>query len=211
MQVETYEEVSIDEQGGMLINEQVSEEALALIESLDLNGQRSLVSRDEAAGEAVERRIPYRLMTREEANVYAVMCPRRTALERYSDGPIPLRVLQVAAHAKPLFKALYVLHPASARDDDPVLIGMRTNPDRSWQDDIYILARWGAVLVPLDEMRAQAKVKLQAAVSVQVRQAKVTIDAFEQSLAEHIEAFLHGMDVTTPAGVQMAIDRPSPF
>ena len=46
MKVETYEAISLDEQGGEIINELVSEEALALIESLDLDGQRELIVTD---------------------------------------------------------------------------------------------------------------------------------------------------------------------
>lgn len=41
MKTETYEVISLDEQNGEILNELVSEEALALIETLGLEGQQS--------------------------------------------------------------------------------------------------------------------------------------------------------------------------
>lgn len=79
MQVETYEAISLDEQGGDIINEQVSGEALALIESLGLEGQKALVHKTAVADsdDETENRSPYREMTREESRVFGT--PRSRA------------------------------------------------------------------------------------------------------------------------------------
>lgn len=74
MKVETYEEISIDEQDGNIVDEQVSEEALALIGTLGLTGQQALIARKPVEGEdgeEIERRIPYREITAEEARFWS--------------------------------------------------------------------------------------------------------------------------------------------
>lgn len=202
MNVETYEEISIDEQHGAVVDEQVSEEALAIIGALGLTGQQALINKtpltDDEDGETTERRLPYRQITAEEAHVFGVLCPKRTKLEQYRDGPIPLRVLQVAAHARDMFTDLYVLSPATPRDEDPVLIGTRKNPERSWQTDTFILARWGNVLLPMEEMRALALARLRPVVALAIESARREIESFAASLDAHLAIHLSGGDVRIP-------------
>src|SRR4051812_13224919 len=127
MKVETYEAISVDEQNGTVLNEIVSEEALALIESLGLSGQRGLIDTRKVDGEEVQVRIPYRRVTSEELAVFSALMPNRVDLAAYADGPIPLRVLQVAAHARSLdffTSGIEVWCPEPGRDD-PVLVGVR--------------------------------------------------------------------------------------
>lgn len=96
MLVETYEAISIDE--ATHGNEEVNEEALALIGSLGLAGQQELLSeRAVGDGETVVTRNPYRKMTGEEAHIFRAILPREVDIKKYSDGPIPVRVLQIAA------------------------------------------------------------------------------------------------------------------
>ncbi len=96
MQVETFEAIERE------LAEHAPEEqakALELIEELGLDGQQELLTeRDDDDGE----RCPYRRMTAEEQRVYGAICEKTTEIEAYASGPIPLRVLQVAAHARPL-------------------------------------------------------------------------------------------------------------
>lgn len=111
-------------------------EAQELIDSLGLTGQKAMTA------PATERRIPYRLMTADEKFVYSQLCPLSTALSGYKQSPIPLRVLQVAAHAKQsgFFEKLVVWDRASVASKDPVLVGYEV--DR-YDAEPYILARWG--------------------------------------------------------------------
>lgn len=198
MKVETYEEISLDEQQGDVINELVSEEAIALIESLDLGGQRALVERASAGEEELLTRNPYRLMTLEEQRVFAVLCPLRTPIERYGDGAVPLRVLQVAAHAKPMFKRLEVWHPASAEIKDPVLVGIRQHPERSWQTQEFILARWGSVLEPFEMLRAQAFELLRAKTASALSRAEAEVQGWKANLDDYLRGYLAGGDVREP-------------
>src|SRR6476646_5054923 len=97
IQVETFEAAPIGCGTQPELEEIQSPEAQALIEELDLGGQKSLIrDRDVGEGETVATINPYRVMTLEEERVYRAICPAVTRLERFDAGPIPLRILQVA-------------------------------------------------------------------------------------------------------------------
>lgn len=189
MKVETYEEISVDEQHGSVIHEDVSEEAMALIESLGLEGQKQLVEERTVGTETVVTRNPYRKMTAEEAAIFGAILPRRAALEKYGDGPIPLRVLQVAAHALALFDAIEVWCPAEPQQPDPLLVGLKGG---SWTGERFLLARWGDVLEPLDLLRNKARAVLSARMRLEIAKAKTSIAAMEGSLEERLDAYLRG-------------------
>ena len=123
------------------------QEAVALMEELGLDGQKELVTPKPVDGFA--KRVPYREITDAEAFVYRVLCPNVTPLKKYNRSPIPLRVLQVAAHAESLgmFKELRVWDKASPSVKDPVLVGVMKHKQYDWMDgQTFILARWGEEL-----------------------------------------------------------------
>lgn len=192
MKVETYEVISVDEQNGQVINERVSEEALALIEQMGLSGQRSLVQESVVDTETVVTRNPYRRMTAEEAAIFGAILPRRVNVEEYSDGPIPLRVLQVAAHALPLFEKVIVWCPAEPSTPDPLLVGTKKNAQQTWRDDVFILARWGDVLEPLDILRDRAAAIILARLRADIAKGRATLTAFEASLESGLASYLRG-------------------
>lgn len=143
MQVETYE---CNETAAEPF--EACEEAVGLIESLGLDGQKGLNVKDDIGRDV---RCPYREMTKDEQFAYSVLCPQKTDIKRYDAGPIPLRVLQIASHAAGLdvFRRLIVWHAASAAVPDPVLVGMMPRPSDStyeFYDRPFILARWAESL-----------------------------------------------------------------
>ena len=145
MLVETFEVLETDCEG----NVEQDAEAIALIEKLGLDGQKSLIH---GAGDKAER-CPYRKMSVQEQFIYERICPQKTKLSEYSDGPIPLRVLQVAAHARELFQECYVWSATSVDMNDPVLVGRKGS---EYSPELFILARWGEVLEPLDVLAKKA-------------------------------------------------------
>ncbi len=189
MQIETFEVISLDEQHGDVMNELVSEEALAIIDKLDLSGQKGLLDEREADGERVTTRVPYREVTAEELAVFGAVLPRKVRLEVYRDGPIPLRVLQVAAHAKGFFESLEVWCPQNEHERDPLLIGIK---GRYSQETRFILARWGEILEPLETLRQKARPIVLARAKQQLAEAKSAVAEFEATLDASIDAFLLG-------------------
>lgn len=192
IKVETYEAISLDVQGENVVNELVSEEALALIETLDLEGQRTLTQHKTLGDEEVVVRNPYRMITREEQAIFGALMPNRVKLAEYGDGPIPLRALQVAAHAKSLDffdKGFEVWCPQPGRDD-PVLVGLKRG--KYGVADIYLLARWGAELLSLDELRVKAQGVILAKARAAIAKARADVAAMEGSLEARIDNYLRG-------------------
>lgn len=168
MLVETYEVTETMGDG----TQECEAEALALIEEMGLEGQQSRVKRTDT-GET--KRNPYRLMSIDEVFVYGEICPKRTVLTKYADGPVPLRVLQVAAHAKSLFERLEVWHPESAAEKDPVLVGVN---GYEWNPrERFILARWGEELLPFSELMTKAAKLYRDRVRGALADAKALIEA----------------------------------
>lgn len=124
---------------------EASEAAVALIQSLGLQGQWSLVTTSNGR----QSRLPFRQIRRDEDFVYRTLCPTSTTLEAYSSSPIPLRVLEIAEIAKSsgvFDKGLRVWDRADASVKDPVLVGLASVPNQTWGELTYILARWGEEL-----------------------------------------------------------------
>lgn len=122
---------------------EIAEEASALIADLGLAGQEGYIKR---RNDKVEQRCPYRLMTAEEIGVYKTLCPEASKIEKYDAAPIPLRVLQIASHAKQVIPGVRLMIWDKVKHvvKDPVLVGevgYEWNPDKT-----YILARWGEQL-----------------------------------------------------------------
>jgi hypothetical protein len=90
---------------------------------------------------------PYRLMSEEEYFIYGTLLKSHIKVTSY-ENPIPLRVLQVFAHAKTFFSEFEVWH--SPIHVDPLLVAKRS------YDKYYLLARWGDVLESLDKLKIKA-------------------------------------------------------
>lgn len=179
MQVETYEVEPVDQSEMQALA--AEGEALQLIESLELEGQKSLVNQETGTI------VPYRFITAQERFVFKTLFPQETKLQNYKDGPIPLRVLQVAAHVKSLNRDdmayLQVWYPKQGIDD-PVLIA---RPDY-YKDPIYLIARWGQALKPLDELMKKAVAEQKVRVKAKLLKAKSEIDSVLARLDTYVEA-----------------------
>ncbi len=143
--IETYEMTETSAEDGL---PECETEALDLIQRLGLTGQQTLLTGPKG------ERSPYRKMTAEEHKVYSVLMGKKTAIREYSDGAIPLRVLQIAAHAQGIYKRIEVWHAPNADIKDPVLVGV--NGDTYGKQEFFLLARWGEALAPFAELMALA-------------------------------------------------------
>lgn len=190
MQVETYEVLTIDVAAdGSVFNEVVSEEAIALHEALGLAGQKNLLAERTAGdGETTVVRVPYRHITLEEARVFGALFPTKVAIEKYDRCPIPLRVLQVAAHARDVIDGvkLVVWCPRSVQDQDPVLVGM------VGYQTTFLLARWGEALEPLDVLKAKAQERLERSIAAEVAKLRGRLTLLEGALPQAVASWLDG-------------------
>jgi hypothetical protein len=184
MDVETYEVETID--GATYASDEEKQELVELAEKLALTGQKELIG-ESADGTATV--FPYRLMTKAERNVYQTLLPVRTKMCDFKDSVIPLRVMQVAAHAKDLNDErvgyLEVWHQPGARD--PVLVGRENS-----YGDCYILARWGEDLENFQKLQERALKLLKQKAKAWAVAAKAKIDGVANNPEGRVTAFLSG-------------------
>lgn len=133
---------------------EIAQEAVSIIDELGLTGQRDFIAKP---GDKMTTRAPYRVMTQDEIGVYSTLCPDEVEIKRYNGSPIPLRVLQVAAHAMQVIPGLTieVWDKTQAVVKDPVLVG-KVGDRWSANYKVYILARWGAELEAFSILRNKA-------------------------------------------------------
>lgn len=188
MKVETYEVEEL--KGSEATTMAADSEALDLCRALQLEGQLKL------ADTKTDTRCPYREMSAEEHGVYSVVFPTKTLLAHYRDGIIPVRVLQVAAHATELGffnKGLYVWHPP-AHQKDPLLVGVRSEmrDGESWESDAhYILARWGESLATLEELKVKARALLVERWKNKLKRIKAEVDTALLTIESRIDERLN--------------------
>ena len=183
---------------------EASEEAVSLIESLGLEGQRSLVCPNEDAGR--DTRCPYREMTTEEQFVYGLLCPKKFELAKYAASPIPLRVLQVASHANSLgfFDEVQVWDKENVLDLDPVLVGVKHKDGQSWNRVYYILARWGEELETFAVLMKRMVQRKRDQICGQLDQLKSQVDAEKSSILGLTDAKL----ISAGADSDIKIEKP---
>ena len=172
MQIEEFTTDEVTSEGEVESKEQVQ----ALVEQLDLGGQKKFFESDQTAS-----KFCYRKMTMQEFVVYDAICPQKTKLAAYGDSVIPLRVLQIAAHANSLnfFADLVVWHPTNADSRDPILVGVQSTKNQ-WgghDDSQYLLARWGTELLAFTECIEQARKIITTRLRTDLQEAKAQVDA----------------------------------
>lgn len=177
MQVETFEVFESAE----MQSPEFAEEAVRLIEELGLAGQAKLLSKREDGGTVT--RNPYRQITAEEEFVYRSICPATSKPEDYASGAMPLRIMQVLAHAKSLgcFTEFEVWHPTDFTVKDPVLIGLAQDPrfdaaTHPWMKVRHIIARWGETLDSFATLKEQAVKSYRSRITAELNEAKAGLD-----------------------------------
>lgn len=161
MQVEVYECETVEKA-------EDCEQAQALAAQLGLHGPESFYGQPGGVR-------PYREMTAQEKFVYSTLLPEKTRLKDYDTGPVPLRVLQIAAHATELeLGELYVWHQPGSRD--PLLVAIE-GPEYS-PKKTFLLARWGDVLDEWGVLIEKARLFWLAKYRAEMEKARVEIDGW---------------------------------
>ena len=172
MEVETFEVTEIGED----LKPECTEEQLAMIEKLGLEGQQSLLTGNEEVPI-----MPYQQLSADLMKVLTTVFPTSMKVEEYDRGPIPLRVLQIVAHAReiPQFKEIFVWCHENAADKDPVLVAKGEG-----YSEYYLLARWGMdALVSFDELTRMAAESMRGA----IKSILVKIQSEVRSQMDHID------------------------
>lgn len=127
-------------------SEEFTAEALALLEKLGAESQSRFYKQDAGV-------CPYRKMSPYEHAVYKAVLPVREPIAKFKACPIPLRVLQIGAHAKEFLEGELVIWHQGEGKDDPLLTLREGN---EYSGSYYVLARWAEVLEEFSVLAAQA-------------------------------------------------------
>ena len=179
MDIETYEVTEVCEKGSTENFEQTKE----IINDLDLKGQMKFVDNE------TQEVHPYRKLTGQEKLVYETLLPEVTLLKDYDDSIIPLRVLQVAAHALSLgvITEIEVWHTSNADVKDPLLVGTNGKGKYSSDTAYYILARWGDVLENFQVLSENARKMLVDEANAKITTVISQVTALKESIAENVK------------------------
>ena len=169
---------------------EATEEVRSLLRQLGAQGQEALY---EESGEAVPS---YRKMTPVEYAVYKTLLPQREPIEKYNAGPIPLRVLQIAAHAKDQLTGTLVVWHQGVGKDDPLLT---LRPGNEWSSDYYILARWAEELEEFPVLFERCVKQLTENISSDIETAKAEIDGWMRGLENHVRTMLRSGKTDGPS------------
>lgn len=193
MEVETYEAI---ERETAEHAPEMEAEAVELIETLGLEGQKKLLRPDEETG---QRRNPYRRMTEQENRVYGALLDTKCKPEDFDMEVMPLRVLQVLHHSREVFDKVKVWYTDDAAVDDPILVGYLDRKEHGlggYGDAMFLLCRWGKELLPFRDLKEQAAEKLMEEWRRDAEKAKHTADVFLAALESNVRAHLNGENVT---------------
>lgn len=186
MQVETFEiqevaETTIEHQG----------ECLKLSEELGLDNQKAFYN----PTEGLESRVfPYRKLTAQEKIVYKTLCPVEKDIELYREGPIPLRILQVAAYAKEFAPhqieggTLVIWCPENADIKDPVLLWKEKTGNYDFA--YWLLGRWGETLDNFKTLQNMARTMLVAEYKEKIDKIESEVKTFKDTIESKVDKIL---------------------
>jgi len=166
-----------------------TEEALELIEKLGAAGQGTFYKHDRAV-------CPYRKMSKIEFAVYRTCLPVREPIDKFSAGPIPLRVLQVGAHATSLLDGTLVIWHAGVGKDDPLLT-LRQGSE--WNGEYYLLARWAEELEEFSVLLDRAIDELTVRTKSELSRIQSEIDGWTKNTRDLIASRLRDGKIDMPA------------
>lgn len=169
-------------------SEEFTDEAKALVEKLGASEQHRFYDRAQPAA--------YRKMTPLEYAVYKVVLPERQEIKDFKACPIPLRVLQIGAHAQECLSGTLVVWHAGEGKDDPLLT---LRDGHSYNGTYYLLARWATELEEFSVLLEQAVKKLTAKTRTELAAGKMQLDSWIATLEDQVRTRLMEGKTDTPS------------
>lgn len=136
--------------------------------------------------------VPFTFMNTVTKRVYETLCPTKVELIQYNKTPIPLEVLGLIQLSKRenYFKKIEIWY--DDKTPDPIAVGKIAKDDYDWNADLYLIARWGDVLRPFEELKEQAikvftnskKIELQR----NIAQCETQLKTLEHDVLAHFDA-----------------------
>lgn len=118
---------------------------------------------------------PYMFIDPKTSKIIRTLCPRLVTVENYDASTIPLDILQEIAKCRVngWYKEIKIAY--DDKSPDPFVIGF-THHEHYWMSSKHLIARWGAELLPFEQLEIKAINRLKEAFFVKLSEVKATID-----------------------------------
>jgi hypothetical protein len=145
--------------------------------------------------------VPFEFMNTVSRRVYETICPAKVGFMDYAKTAIPLEVLgliHLSVNEK-YFKTIQIWYDDKTPDPLAVGVRQRAGSPYEWDNELYLIARWGDVLRPFDELKEMAirvftnseKINLQRKIS----EAKAKFESIKENAAAYFDAQCEKYDV----------------
>lgn len=159
-------------------------------EQLGLSKQLALATGDASP-------IPFECMNTVSYRVYGTLCPAKQCYFEYNKTAIPLEVLSLIALAEKekYFKKIEIWY--DDKTPDPIAVGLVKDGEYGYIH--YILARWGDVLRPFEELKNKAITVYKNSKTIELRK-KITeanrlLEDIDINVDRYFDAQADGYDV----------------
>jgi hypothetical protein len=100
--------------------------------------------------------IPFEVMNTVSRRVYETICPTKVRYAEYGKTAIPLEVLSLIhlSENESYFKEIQIWY--DDKSPDPLAVGIKQKSKYEWDNELYLIARWGDALRPFDELKKMA-------------------------------------------------------
>lgn len=164
-------EIFIEPELAELENAEVSNEWFELVTELGMNKQIRHADKSEE-----KKAPPYMFVDPKTARVIRTLCPRIVEYKEYDESTIPLDVVKEIAKCVKNKWYDKILIAFDDKTPDPFVIGETSHPQYTWQKNHHLIARWGAEMLPFEQLERKAILRLVDAAQGELIELKAKID-----------------------------------
>lgn len=137
----------VEESAELIYDSEKIDEWKAKCEELGLTEQLALSTPGKSP-------IPFESMNTVSNRVYTTLCPAKVKYKTYRKTAIPLEVLSLIALAEKehYFEEIEIWY--DDKTPDPLAVGILKA--QTWDREMFLIARWGDVLRPFEELKEKA-------------------------------------------------------
>jgi hypothetical protein len=143
-------EIFIEPELENLQDEKTAAEWFELCSQLGLGDQLALADKSE-----VKKAPPYMFIDKKTERIIKTLCPEVVDYSKYRVSTIPLDVLKEIQKAKEHGWYQCIEIAFDNQSPDPFVVGV-CHDERKWSAARHLIARWGAELLPFEQLEAKA-------------------------------------------------------
>lgn len=134
---------------------------------------------------------PYMVLDPKTERVIRVLCPAKIEVEKYGESTIPLDILREVHKCKHhgWYHKIEVFY--DNKSPDPFVVGFVNN---SWNSPKHLIARWGAELLPFEELERKAIQRMKNGAMSALYEMKAQIDFAYNNIEGFLASILAGKE-----------------